>query len=146
MDKIIPEAEPQTCPCCGQLVKLYKRTITHSMVYHLIKLYKLQQQSGSSQLQFFHMRQIGTPKSGGGDFSKLQYWGLIAPMAHVMGAKKTSGKWRITTEGMRFVRNKLMVEKYAEVYNGSVQQFSGGMINVTDAINQQFDYKKLMEQ
>src|SRR5581483_4009600 len=65
------------CPCCTQFVKLYKRKIYSTPARGLIELYRLHQKN--PQQAYFHISDIESMrKSGGGDFAKLMYWGLVA--------------------------------------------------------------------
>ena len=70
------------CPCCGQGVKLYPRQPYSTLVKSLIRLAHL----NNGNDDFHHMSQIGTPESGGGDFSKLRYCKLV-----LLPSKKFSG-------------------------------------------------------
>ena len=62
------------CLCCGQRVQRYKRKLNSSMARMLIRLNIL-----SRNAEWVHLRDIikGISDTGGGDFSKLSYWGLI---------------------------------------------------------------------
>jgi len=132
------------CSCCGQKVKMYRRQIYKAVAKKLITLYRLHQ--NLPQATHFHMNEIGTPISGGGDFSKLRYWGLIEARPETEDStKKSDGFWRITDEGRVFVEGKGTVTKYCHVYNGVVRFRSGNQISIHDALaKESFNYPELM--
>ena len=60
------------CPCCGQYVKLYKRSITATMAWTLLRMYR------SSLLDWVHVPTLLRARGRlSGDHAKLAYWGLI---------------------------------------------------------------------
>lgn len=132
-----------SCPCCGQFVKVYRRTINSTMARQLIAAY---QRHGAGN--WFHTRDVVlTDTAGAGDFSKMEYWGLIArDMAHVQGddGKRTSGMWKITQIGAEFIEGKALVAQYAFVYNGQLLELAGPMVSIQTALGNQFDYRHIM--
>lgn len=130
------------CPCCGQLVKLYKRNIYAVMAADLIRLYHL------DQSKYHHIGKFSNKnRSGGGDFAKLVYWGLVEeePKPADDKKKRTSGMWRITEAGKSFAERRLRVPKYAQVYNGKLLGLTGDRVMIDDALGDKFDYDKLMK-
>lgn len=98
-------------------------------------------------LHWFHTRDIVLEKScGAGDFSKLENWSLIERRDHESGedGKKSSGIWRITAAGYKFIVEGSKVQKHACIYNGTVLGFDGGEIDIIDALGEKFDYNVLM--
>lgn len=128
------------CPCCEQLCKLYHRSLYAAPVAALCRLYRL---SGGWSGVYYHMRDIGTPTSGGGDFSKLKYWDLIQPSPpaeHSDPKTKSAGYWLLTDKGVAFVEGKTKLQKSCYVYNNKVREFEGSFVSVHDALNGKFDY------
>ena len=136
------------CPCCEQFAKVYKRKITSIMVRGLIVLYRY---DIKNQNKFMHKDEIGKylndkVKFGGGDFAKLSYWGMIEGRDKEDGQKgKTSGYWRITSEGRDFIEGKSPVPKHKYVYDSKVlPRESGEYVTVREALSEKFDYAELM--
>ena len=129
------------CPCCNQLVKLYQRPITGSMVTWLIELYKL---SKGGNGVYFHITKIGT--DGEGDFAKLQYWGLIAEQEKDPSdtKKRTSGFWTITEKGKNFVEGKITVPSHIKIFNNKQYGFNGSQVYISDCLGNKFNYRELM--
>lgn len=138
------------CPCCGQLVKLYKRKIHWSMVVCLIRLYKLREKEinfGGRNDDYFHVSRFGADGTYGGDFAKLAYWGLIEAKPAAAGSKsRISGLWRVTGEGVAFVKDKIKIREFAEIFDGKRICLSGNMIGVRDCLKSYFDYQELMDE
>lgn len=132
------------CPCCTQTVKIYKRKIYSTMARGLIELYKLGLPQGGG---YFHISDIESMrKSGGGDFAKLVYWGLVeeAPAELAMPIQRTSGYWKITGKGAQFVEELITVPEYVEVFNKRALRISGKPIGIQDALGAGFNYSELM--
>ena len=131
-----------TCPCCQQHCQKYDRHLYSDPVAALCRLYRL---TGGEPGIFKHMRDIGTPKTGGGDFSKLRHWGLIsaAPKElHNNPKTKTSGMWALTEKGRLFVDGAILLPRKCMVFNNHNYGFIGDQISVLDALKEDFDYAK----
>ena len=133
------------CPTCGQLAKRYKRPLYSSMALALIYLCKLYEQTEdwvhvNAISQKILRHNIGL----GGDFAKLQHWGLIYQQLNKDQKKRTSGFWKPTTEGMDFALHGGKVMSHVKFYNGRSSGFAGRKIGVTDALGKKFDYAELM--
>ena len=130
-----------TCPCCGQFVKVYRRTINSTMARQLIKAHRAHGD------RWFHTRDVVLEKSAGaGDFSKLECWGLIYRQPHVQGleGKRTSGMWKITPLGKDFIEGRALVPHYAYIFNGKLLELGGVDIHIQHALGKQFDYREIM--
>lgn len=139
MDTITPTTAAKSCPCCGQLVKLYKRKINSAMAADLIRLFKRVNVG-----EYLHIDEFTKYTAHGGDFAKLQYWGLVDTEPNTDPDKKTSGKWAITSDGVEFCRGLLALPTYALVYNGTLYGFEGNHANITTALGTKFNYRDLM--
>lgn len=130
------------CPCCEQFVKVYYRTINSTMAHQLIYAYH----TLADPAQWFHARTVVMGSASAGDFSKLEYWGLIQRQHHNAGddGKKASGLWRITPKGIEFLKGRIAVPKYAVVYNAKVIGHEGEETTCRDALGTKFDYNELM--
>lgn len=126
------------CPCCGQLVQLYRRGIHAGMARALIVAWRLHRRD------FFHTNTLGLP---GGDFQKLGYWGLIERASRDRDPDAPGvGMWRITDHGEAFVRCAVKVPSHALVLQGEVVRLVSrrGEVSIRDALGTRFDYDELM--
>jgi len=138
--------EGVNCPCCGQLVKVYKRVIYSTTARDLIKLYLMHETNGWDK--YYHIVEIlDEKKSGGGDFAKFLHWKLVEEMPKDENntQKRTSGFWKLTSAGKMFVENKLKVRKYVLLYNSKVLGFEGDKINIKECLGENFNYEELMK-
>lgn len=131
------------CPCCTQFVRLYKRPLYLAQAYSLIRLYKLCQ----DDYTYHHISKISQENaSGGGDFAKLIYCGLVEekPKDEDDETKRTSGYWRITRKGTDFVEASVTVKSHIRIYDGSFYGLIGKEISIKDALGKKFNYEELM--
>lgn len=141
LDRIMDGA---SCPCCGQMAKIYARSIYAKMAVHLIKLYRLTKLH--QDRQFFHVTEF--VDTIGNDTVKTVHWDLIEEMPKTkdMKSKKTSGFWRLTEKGKLFVENKIQLPEKALIYNANFLGFEEGkMVSIIDCLGEGFDYYRLME-
>lgn len=128
----------QSCPCCGQLAKVYRRKIHATMARDLVTAYR------TAGYEWFHLPTV----LGGrhqGDFPKLAHWQLIEEMPAVRDdGSPRAGWWRITPKGAAFVRDLARVQKYARIYNGQVLELTGDPVGIRDALGTRFRYDDLM--
>lgn len=131
-----------TCPCCGQRVQVYRRKITSMMARQLIEMYRLTRNGK----HWVHTKDMVLGGSSSGDFAKLKFWGLIEPMPHNPGdkGKKTSGYWKITQKGWKFVQGTTEVPKYSFVFNDELQSISDEYTDIRKCLDDKFDYAELM--
>lgn len=132
--------EGVSCPCCGQKVKIYKRTINHSIAAMLIKLYKLTRLTND----YVHIKDLYLDGRRGSDFGILKHRGLITQKDNDDPKKKTSGYWRLTAKGQRFVEGREVQQKYISLYNNHFYGYSGPYISIVDCLGEYFDYRELM--
>jgi len=135
------------CPCCNQFVKLYKRKLNTSMARTLILLYR--KSKSNPDVEYFHIYNdlLGIDFGiGGSELSKLKYWGMIDELEKDSNDTKTrtSGFWKITEKGKKFVKKELKVPKYILLYNNQLRGFEGNEINITEALGDKFNYIELM--
>ncbi len=142
--------EGADCPVCTQRVQYYRRSIYNKMARCLIVLYHLNRRDTS---QYHHINDItkGVTDSSG-DFAKFLYWGLIEqkPKDDSDKKKKTSGFWRITEKGKRFVRGEVRVWKQAIVFNSKCYGFvtkddQADSLTIQQALGADFNYSELMQ-
>jgi hypothetical protein len=139
-----------SCPCCTQFAKVYARTITSSMAYALVMIYKRPTEEGGSE--YFHVPdylsrvcKLG-PTTRGGDWAKLVAWGLLEEREGVRddGSSRT-GFYRITDLGKSVARGEVTVPKHALIYNGTLLRLDDTKsVTISDALGKKFDYAELM--
>lgn len=131
------------CPVCDQFVKVYKRKITSTMARQLLALYKMR----LSGEHWVHVSRLVLGGAGGGDFAKMEFWGLITQKSHQPGdeGKKTSGYWSITEKGQAFCEGQIKVPLHTYVYNGTVLKQSEEAVDIKQSLSDKFDYRELMD-
>jgi hypothetical protein len=112
------------CPCCGQTVKLYARSINSGMVKALSVIARKGPVSPEG---------IG---ARGGDYGKLIYWGLV---------KKVGKFWVATHTGKLFLCGQVRVPKWMLVYDEVVRGASIRHMDVHEAYGSRFDFEELMQ-
>lgn len=129
------------CPCCGQMVKLYKRRLNSAAALYLIDLLK---KSGGKAGVAVHITEIGKASTSGGSFAQLAHWDLIKPIHNTDTSKRTSGQWCITAKGVDFVRGTITVPAYTFQFDGKCLGSSDERISIKQALGVKFDYSDLM--
>lgn len=125
------------CPLCEQFAKVYRRKIHAGMAADLIRVY------ARKQRQWHHVRTV--LGHDGGDYAKLQHWGLIVESGERRADGSTrAGWWAITAAGEAYVHNQLTVPKYARLYAGRCLNLTGDLVSVRDALGKRFNYAELM--
>ena len=84
------------CSCCGNKIKLYRRTITYNMaicILYMLKFYRYSEKA--QEYQYYTKKDFFSELISSGNeyvlenFTKLKYWDIIAPMPT---GKKVNGK------------------------------------------------------
>jgi hypothetical protein len=131
------------CPACTRRVKTYKRKLPIGDLRALISLKLLHALNG----RFWHIDMLHG-KSGGGDFAKFRFWGLIEEADSGEGGDKPhSGCWKMTVAGVSFVEGKIKIPTHVavrldECFGPASDKFIG--IREAAALGG-FDFKELME-
>jgi hypothetical protein len=145
--------QADSCPCCGQYAKVYKRHITGAMACALIQIYRYYWRRSWSD-EWLHVPKHlaalrfapGVQASWhGGDWSKLRYWELITPKPDERADGSTRvGFYKITDLGRGFVERKMEVPKYAFIYAQTFLGLALPYITIEDALGSAFSYNDLM--
>ncbi len=129
------------CDACGQTIGMErKRKITAAMAAGLIKLYNAAE--GNTSMAVYTPRDIVVDH--GGDFAKLRHWTLIEPAAKDPWSRKHVGHYRITENGVLFVKDLAEVPKYIWFVDGEPHHSGGGYIDIKHALGSRFDYSELL--
>lgn len=141
------------CPCCGQFVKLYKRSLTSTMAYGLVLIARyFEAQPGEEWLHVNeYLGRVCGPELDArirGDVAKLAHWGLIEREigSREDGSDRT-GYWRITDLGRDFAMGRGSIPKYVYLYNQRPITRSDpdrATITIRDALRDKFNYSELM--
>lgn len=139
--KSVDDNKGVSCPCCGQLVKVYRRKLTSSMARALIAMYSYQ---ATGPWEAVHVTNFDLPAFRGGDWAKTRLWGLSEEIPNKDTKKRTSGYWRLTEKGRQFVRGEISIPSHKIIYNGKMIGESEEKISIKQALGNKFDYQELM--
>jgi len=124
------------CPCCTQLVKVYRRKLNSGMAVSLIRMYR------AAGTDWVHLpTQVGARSREEG---KLRYWGLVEEKNAVRDDGGHAGWWRLTDAGRSFVLGESRVPRYARVFDGVCRGLRGELVSISDCLGDKFDYAELM--
>lgn len=142
------------CRCCGQFVKVYRRTITSSMGLALLYVYNYFDSRGwiagdSLHVAVYLAAQRADPRitAGwhGGDWAKLRYWNLIEPVPGLRDDGSTrAGLYTITALGRAFAERAATVPKYVYLYAQMFLGNNGPPVSIDDVLGERFHYNDLM--
>jgi hypothetical protein len=123
------------CPCCTQYARVYRRKITASQAAALIRFWR------TYGTAWGHLATVDKSREA----SKLSYWKLIEQESQRREDGGRSGWWRITVEGLRFIRNQETVPKYIRIYNDRLLGVDAVQrVSISDVLGTRFDYDELM--
>lgn len=128
------------CPCCKRFDKVYSRKINQGAIRQLAKLKTL---NDIKPYEFWHYSKISASQS---DFPKFALLQLIQrqPTTH-RDNKKTSGYYRITDKGRKFLAGVMTIPERIVMYHGEMIATSTEQKSVHD-IWPEFNYHELMRE
>ncbi len=139
--------EGTECQVCGQRAKEYKRKLNTNMAIFMRSLVKAHYVSiatgGDGWIHHSDLEYTGR------DYTMCAFWNLARTerdQADEVGqrAKKTTGYWWPTPEGIEFVRGKLAVRKYIYMFNGSCREDTdSSYITFEQALGERFVFSEL---
>jgi len=128
------------CPCCTQLAKIYRRTITSQMALWLMWLVRETAEAPDGWVDIKTNIDLR-----GGDYAKLRYWGLLEHQTNDDPAKRSSGLWRPTPVAVAFVQDRVRLHKHVLIFDDQFLSFDGdAMIGIREALGKKFNYEELM--
>jgi len=138
--RMINEGEAVVCPCCNQFCKIYERKLNSQMAHFLVLMRQYYLDNRLGKRHWINTRALG---SAGGhkastDGTYLTKWGLIEKKA---GA---SGVYRVSDEGIAFLRGQITVPKVASIYNNRALSFSEEHTDIHAALGDKFDLHELL--
>lgn len=127
-----------TCPCCGQHVQVYRRSIYKRMASCLLWLVAEHRAQGGAWV-----RLKDGPIFHGGDNAKLRYWSLLVDRSEYEEDWEEEGWYKPSGIALKFCKRALRVPKYAYVYNGSVLGFSAERVGIEECLGNDFSLADL---
>ena len=132
----------ERCPCCGQLAKVYKRRMTAFTARAMIAMYRHHR---DDYVQMPDLIRRHLPNQTQGGYATLGlYWQLIEEEKQRRPDGGRAGWWKLTEDGVRFVRGELTVPRYARIYDSRLLSYEGDMISIRETLGTNFDYDALM--
>jgi hypothetical protein len=122
--------ESTICPCCTQTAKIYTYSINHGMVQCLVKL---------ATRGWVHTPDDKFLSRYRGNLTKLQYWGMVERSLPRSENGVGSGYWRITPDGIGWLRGVVQAPVKVSVFNGRVLGTSDETGTVSDAWGSPFN-------
>jgi len=99
---------------------------------------------------FHHYRKF-KPDAAAGDYSKLRYWGLMAPGVNDDPKKKAAGTWSMTQRGIDWVMERIQIPRAQYVFDNKQFGHSDDTVGIREILHgkdgeppEGFDYPKLM--
>ena len=136
------------CPCCSQLVRVYKRKLHAEMCGYLYGLYtlcaKIDRHYTTQEIiqASGHLNRMGVTSNG----TLLQHWGLIEKIDISNNAGAPAGSYRITPTGVMFMEDKLKVPCCVLLLNGiAYGHIDDNLVGVRECMKDSFNYDELMK-
>lgn len=138
--------EGAECPCCTQLVKLYKRKLNSNMGAAMIALY---QADLVHPKHWIHLKNyLLQRKRYFSDAPALRHWQLIEEKPPDLDdGKPRAGYYRITDLGRQFVMGQVSVIKHTYQYNKRLLRRDlpdNSTTTIQQSLGDKFDYAELM--
>ena len=134
------------CKACEQMVKVYHRNMYDKQAIALVQLVKLWLLSDKTWIHVTELP-IMHGRHGGGDFAKLEHYGLIeSKPSESPGAKRCSGMWKPTETGCEFEEGDTKLPTALLIYNNKVVGYDeGSMISIYDVLPDGFNYPSIWD-
>ena len=125
------------CPCCGRLVKEYRRKLNAGMAATLVWLVGEWERTGRAYVDV--QRQAPARILRSREIGKLRHFKLVHQK------EGASALWAPTPAGVDFVMGKNRLLSHVILRDNVFQQFDGRLISIGDALGDQFDLQELMD-
>lgn len=139
-------SEGTRCPCCTKYVKVYRRKFNSGMARTMVYAYRhFRDHNDFIDIAHYMLKQL--PNIVPSDYGKLCWWGLLERSPEEPDPKKkSSGMYRMTEKGRRFVEKQITIPSHAIEYRSQVEEFDGEQIDIVEALGEdnQFHYQELM--
>lgn len=129
------------CPCCSQIVKVYRRHFNSNMAMALLFLYR-NRDKGFIHLEN-EMKAAGHQRCG--DASYLRYYKFIDVKKEKReDGSNRNGMYKISGLGILFCELKSTAREFFLTYNNSCEGFEGEEINIIQALGTKFNYNEIL--
>jgi hypothetical protein len=137
--------EDVECPCCRRMGRQAKLKIHSTLAFMLVKLYRSSMELHGQPTGWVHLQAFSPPNhTTGRDFSITKHWLLAEPKAAGEDEdKRSSGMWRLTDYGVKFVEGKIRIPVNMMVFDDKIMGVSDDVQNVEEALGNKFSYKEL---
>jgi hypothetical protein len=131
------------CPCCGRIVKAYKKKLHRGIGGALSILYY----ATGEAWKFVHvddLTKLSKSYTTPTNLAAAKYWGLTTPKSINLSNNisdeegRDSGYWCLTDLGVNFVQNKVTIRKHKYVLLDSVVKSGGDEVLFTDIMFENF--------
>lgn len=139
------EIKGTECPCCGRLVKVYRRKLHTEMAAFLCRLVRHYQ----SERRYYSTREMCPALTKAStDGSYLTHWGLVRrePSRSENESGGRAGLYAPTEMGIEFVHRRCTVPARVHLLCGEVVGWGNEHISIEKALGDKFDYHQLMEE
>ena len=133
------------CPCCDQNAQTYRVGMSSSMAVALITIANMSELKSDGTYPWIYIPNVPECLKLAGAWAKIRYFDTLieeAPKERPDGGH--AGWWRISTEGMRFVRAGTTIPKFVFLYNGEKLGQSDERVTIKDALGKKFDLRELL--
>ena len=134
-----------SCPCCGQLVKVYKRKLHSEMAVFLCRLVR----RAGMEYKWVNVRHVlrggEETQKASTDGAYLTRWRLVETKRAKPG-EPGAGLYRPTELGVRFVMRKIRVPSHIYMFNNTLIGFTDKLVTIDDALGDKFSYEELMRE
>jgi hypothetical protein len=120
------------CALCGRWNQVYPRAMNCEMASVLMRLF-----NESKARPGVYLHAYNDCQARGGDYAKLEFWGLIE-------RHPTNDTWKITAKGELFASGAILVKSHVILLNDELLDFGGKDIDIRTALNTPFDGDSLM--
>lgn len=127
------------CPCCGRWGKINGYQINSTQVRGMIWMLR-----NFRKNEWVDLSKAPKWVLRSKSMATLHHWGLLESKPNEDPDKKGSGFWRLTQRGRDFLRRKILLPKYAFVFDNKLVKFSKEQVDVVKALGKKFSYEELM--
>jgi hypothetical protein len=137
------------CPCCRQLVKIYRRKMDVAKAMAIILFYQTWPAPGGEYTHVPTFLKNGGPRHQevlrSREWQRLADWDLLEhqPGLRDDGSKLT-GYYRLTAQGVQFAKNELSVPESLTKYEGRTLKKAARLVSIDQVLGVKFNYRDLM--
>lgn len=134
------------CPCCGQLVKVYRRPMTATTARTMIVMDRYHQPEGWTHVPTLMREHLADVAHQGGYATLAQHWGLIETMPEAVREDGSNRTGVVAADRCGLpVRLGRAARGEIRPLDNQVLSHDGPRIGIREALGSKFDYDALME-